>query len=97
MVVNSANPNGNRNLPNVPPFPPGYRASGVLLHVTSLPSRYGIGDVGPAAMKWIDLLHAAGVEYVLHSGVSVYLRDPDGARIELIADPLCEMYGNKVL
>ena len=26
------------------PFPPEYRASGLLLHITSLPSRYGIGD-----------------------------------------------------
>lgn len=42
------------------PFPLGYRASGVLLHVTSLPSAYGIGDVGPAARAWIDRLHAAG-------------------------------------
>jgi catechol-2,3-dioxygenase len=33
----------------------------------------------------------------VHSGVSVYFRDPDGARIELIADPLGEMYGAKVL
>ena len=31
---------------NVPPFPPQYRASSLLLHVTSLPSPYGIGDVG---------------------------------------------------
>ena len=31
------------------PFPPDYRAAGLLLHVTSLPSPYGIGDVGPAA------------------------------------------------
>ena len=38
------------------PFPPGYRASGVLLHVTSLPSPYGIGDLGPAASTWIDVL-----------------------------------------
>ena len=42
------------------PFPPGYRASGVLLHVTSLPSAYGIGDLGPAALAWIDRLHEAG-------------------------------------
>src|SRR5262245_40389089 len=40
-------------------FPPGYRASGVLLHVTSLPSNYGIGDVGPTALKWVDRLHEA--------------------------------------
>ena len=45
---------------NPAPFPLGYRASGVLLHVTSLPSPYGIGDVGPAARAWIDRLHDAG-------------------------------------
>jgi 4-alpha-glucanotransferase len=44
----------------VPPFSPEYRASGVLLHVTSLPSPYGIGDLGPSAFSWIDLLHSAG-------------------------------------
>src|SRR4029453_18552708 len=42
-----------------PLFPPGYRASGLLLHVTSLPSRYGIRDVGPPAVAWIDRLHEA--------------------------------------
>ncbi|HET6899153.1 MAG TPA: 4-alpha-glucanotransferase, partial [Vicinamibacteria bacterium] len=44
----------------LPPFPEGYRASGLLLHVTSLPSPYGIGDVGPGALRWIDRLHDAG-------------------------------------
>ena len=43
-----------------PPFSSGYRASGLLLHVTSLPSPYGIGDVGPAALTWIDRLEEAG-------------------------------------
>ena len=43
-----------------PPFPPEYRASGLLLHVTSLPSAYGIGDLGPEAFAWIDRLHVAG-------------------------------------
>jgi 4-alpha-glucanotransferase len=52
--------NDDSNLTTIPPFPPQYRASGVLLHVTSLPSPYGIGDLGPSAMKWIDLLHEAG-------------------------------------
>jgi 4-alpha-glucanotransferase len=42
------------------PFGPQYRASGVLLHVTSLPSPYGIGDVGPAAFAMVDRLQAAG-------------------------------------
>jgi 4-alpha-glucanotransferase len=32
----------------------------VLLHVTSLPSPYGIGDVGPAAHAWVDRLQDAG-------------------------------------
>ena len=35
----------------LPPFTPESRTSGVLLHVTSLPSPYGIGDVGPAASR----------------------------------------------
>jgi 4-alpha-glucanotransferase len=41
------------------PFPPDYRASGILLHITSLPSAYGIGDVGSAAVAWVDRLHEA--------------------------------------
>ncbi len=45
---------------SLPQFPEQYRASGLLLHVSSLPSPYGIGDVGPAALKWIDQLHEAG-------------------------------------
>jgi 4-alpha-glucanotransferase len=45
---------------SVPPFPTGYRASGLLLHVTSLPSPYGIGDVGPGALAWIDRIAEAG-------------------------------------
>jgi catechol 2,3-dioxygenase-like lactoylglutathione lyase family enzyme len=44
-----------------------------------------------------DKLDAAGVEYLLESGVSMYFRDPDGARVELLADPLGEMYGMQVL
>ena len=50
--------------------------------------------------RWQELvrrLGAAEVPHEVHSGVSVYFRDPDGARIELIADPLGEMYGSKVL
>jgi 4-alpha-glucanotransferase len=42
------------------PFPPQYRASGVLAHITSLPSPHGIGDVGPAAFAMVDRLQAAG-------------------------------------
>ena len=36
------------------------RASGILLHPTSLPGRYGIGDLGPEAYRFADWLAAAG-------------------------------------
>jgi 4-alpha-glucanotransferase len=36
------------------------RASGILLHPTSLPGPFGIGDLGPAAERFIDQLAAAG-------------------------------------
>src|SRR5690349_3887486 len=36
------------------------RASGVLLHPTSLPSPYGVGDLGPEAYEFVDFLGAAG-------------------------------------
>jgi catechol 2,3-dioxygenase-like lactoylglutathione lyase family enzyme len=50
--------------------------------------------------KWEHLrgkLEAAGVEYLVESESSIYFRDADGARLELLADPLGEMYGTKVL
>jgi catechol 2,3-dioxygenase-like lactoylglutathione lyase family enzyme len=43
-----------------------------------------------------DKLDEAGVEYAHVDGSSLYFRDPDGARIELISDPLGEMYGKPV-
>jgi 4-alpha-glucanotransferase len=36
------------------------RASGILLHPTSLPGQYGIGDIGPQAHHWIDYLSSTG-------------------------------------
>jgi catechol 2,3-dioxygenase-like lactoylglutathione lyase family enzyme len=44
-----------------------------------------------------DKIDAAGVDYMMESGSSIYVRDPDGARLELISDPLGEMYGLTVL
>jgi 4-alpha-glucanotransferase len=44
----------------LPPFPIEYRSSGILLHVTSLPSPYGIGDLGPASYSWLEHIHDAG-------------------------------------
>ena len=39
------------------------RSSGVLLHITSLPSPFDIGDLGPEAYKFIDFLKASGHSY----------------------------------
>ena len=36
------------------------RSSGILLHPTSLPGPYGVGDFGPEAYRFLDFLHAAG-------------------------------------
>jgi len=33
------------------------RCSGLILHPTSLPSKYGIGDFGYSCFKFLDLLH----------------------------------------
>ena len=32
------------------------RQSGILLHPTSLPGRYGIGELGPEALRFVDFL-----------------------------------------
>ncbi len=49
--------------------------------------------------RWDHLkakLDDAGIEYAHIDGSSIYFRDPDGARLELISDPLGEMYGRPV-
>ena len=49
--------------------------------------------------RWQHLkakLEAAGVPCHESSGTSIYFADPDGARLELIADPLLSMYGHDV-
>ena len=56
--------------------------------------------ISVAPEKWEHLrtkLDAAGIEYQHIGGSSLYFRDPDGARLELISDPLGEMYGSRVL
>lgn len=54
------------------------RASGILLHPTSLPGRYGIGDLGEAAYRWVDFLASAGQQYwqVLPLGPTGYGDSP---------------------
>ena len=49
--------------------------------------------------RWATIkarLDEQGVEYAHIDGSSIYFRDPDGARLELISDPLGEMYGSSV-
>ena len=79
-----------------PLLPPDYRASGVLLHVSSLPTRYGIGDLGPAALAWIDRLHEAGQSWwqALPLGPTGYGNSPyqalsSFAGNELLISPDC--------
>lgn len=54
------------------------RSSGVLLHPTSLPSPYGIGDLGPSAHRWISFLARAGCAWwqVLPLGPTGYGDSP---------------------
>jgi 4-alpha-glucanotransferase len=39
------------------------RRSGILFHPTSLPGRFGIGDLGDRAYRFVDFLKAAGQSY----------------------------------
>ena len=43
-----------------------------------------------------DRLEQEKIEYAHVDGSSLYFRGPDGERLELISDPLMEMYGNTV-
>lgn len=36
------------------------RLSGILVHPTSLPSKFGVGDLGPEAYRFVDFLQEAG-------------------------------------
>jgi len=73
------------------PFPLTSRSSGLLLHITSLPSRYGIGDMGPAAVAWIDRLAEAGQSWwqSLPLGPTGYGNSP--------YQPLSSFAGNSLL
>ena len=42
-------------------------------------------------------LAAAGIELTFDYETSIYFSGPDGERLELIADPLGEMYGSEVM
>src|SRR5271168_1756594 len=69
------------------PFP---RAAGILLHPTSLPSRGGIGDFGPAAYSFVDSLAAArqGLWQVLPLGPLGYGSSPYSSTSAFAGNPL---------
>jgi 4-alpha-glucanotransferase len=66
------------------------RASGILLHPTSLPSRGGVGDFGPAAYRFVDFLAAArqGIWQVLPLGPLGYGNSPYSATSAFAGNPL---------
>src|SRR4249919_3466329 len=66
------------------------RAAGILLHPTSLPSRGGIGDFGPAAYRFVDFLASArqGVWQVLLLGPLGYGNSPYSSTSAFAGNPL---------
>src|ERR1700740_2253744 len=69
------------------PFP---RTAGILLHPTSLPSRGGIGDFGPAAYQFVDALALArqGLWQVLPLGPLGYGNSPYSSISAFAGNPL---------
>jgi 4-alpha-glucanotransferase len=75
------------------------RSSGVLLHLSSLPSHGGIGDLGPAAHEFVEFLAAAkqhvwqvlplcptGFGNSPYAGTSAFAGNPSLISLELLAD-----------
>jgi 4-alpha-glucanotransferase len=69
------------------PFP---RSSGILLHPTSFPSRFGIGDLGLEAYKFIDFLRESYQQYwqVLPLGPTGYGNSPYAAYSAMAGNPM---------
>jgi 4-alpha-glucanotransferase len=90
---------GNGALMVAPPFPPEYRASGLLLHVTSLPSPYGVGDLGSSAFSWIDRLRDAGLAWwqALPLGPTGYGNSPYQAMSSFAGNELLISPGSLIL
>lgn len=65
------------------------RASGLLLHVTSLPGRFGVGDLGPEAYRFVDFLVEAGQRYwqILPLGPVGAGNSPYAARSAMAGNP----------
>ena len=68
----------------------GIRSSGLLLHITSLPGRFGIGDLGPAAHRFVGRMASAGQRYwqMLPIGPTGYGNSPYSALSTFAGNPL---------
>jgi len=66
------------------------RLTGILLHPTSLPSRGGIGDFGPAAYEFLDFLASArqGLWQVLPLGPPANGNSPYSSTSAFAGNPL---------
>ncbi|MFO8098239.1 MAG: 4-alpha-glucanotransferase [Salinibacter sp.] len=66
------------------------RVSGLLLHITSLPSAYGIGDLGPAAYRFADFLTRTDQRLwqMLPLGPTVFGHSPYSATSTFAGNPL---------
>jgi 4-alpha-glucanotransferase len=66
------------------------RSSGILLHPTSLPGRFGIGDLGPECYHFLDFLQEAGQKlwHVLPLGPTGPENSPYQSRSSIAGNPL---------
>ncbi|MBR8829155.1 MAG: 4-alpha-glucanotransferase [Gomphosphaeria aponina SAG 52.96 = DSM 107014] len=66
------------------------RSSGILLHPTSLPSKYGIGDLGSQAYEFIDFLGESGQQIwqILPLGPTGWGNSPYSSYSALAGNPL---------
>lgn len=68
------------------------RSSGILLHITSLPGKYGIGDIGPEAYEFLDFLKNSGHTYwqilPLNPTDGIYHHSPYSSHSAFAGNPL---------
>ena len=66
------------------------RSSGILLHPSSLPGRFGIGDLGPEAHEFVDFLAETGQRWwqVLPLGPTGGMNSPYQSHSSFAGNPL---------
>ena len=68
------------------------RSSGILLHITSLPGKFGIGDLGPAAYDFLDFLKRSGHKHwqllPLNPTDGIYNHSPYSSHSAFAGNPL---------